>query len=74
MSTVVCAHLSEIHLNDHHSYHICAINNDQRMMLESNANKDDERTKSSSKIVSNVMGEDEHCQICGDMASGWHCG
>jgi len=31
-------------------------------------------TASSSTTSSKHFGEDEHCKICGDLASGWHCG
>ncbi|CAF3771316.1 unnamed protein product, partial [Adineta steineri] len=33
-----------------------------------------ETTNSSSNLLSHNLNEDENCQICGDLASGWHCG
>ena len=30
--------------------------------------------KNSHNIISNDLNEEEYCQICGDLASGWHCG
>ena len=31
-------------------------------------------TIKSSQSLTGDLNEDEHCQICGDLASGWHCG
>ena len=62
------------HPNQHYFQYFHPLDDDRETMPESNDNKHDEKIKSSSKVLSNVMSEDEHCQICGDLASGWHCG
>ncbi|UJR29912.1 hypothetical protein I4U23_017460 [Adineta vaga] len=70
MSTVGCSDYSSVPFNEQlyvfdyrHSY----INNEH-------IKQRDLTTKSSSHLISQNLNEDEHCQICGDLASGWHCG
>ncbi|CAF1365057.1 unnamed protein product [Rotaria sordida] len=68
------AHSSSVHYNDHHhSQYVYAFDIHQEIIIENN-NKEQETTKNSLNILLNDMNEYEHCQICGDLASGWHCG
>jgi hypothetical protein len=64
MSTILCAHPLSTHSNDQHLY---TFDYHQQMMIE-NTNQLQQPTTSSH------FNEDDHCQICGDLASGWHCG
>jgi hypothetical protein len=65
MSTVVCMPSPLSHLNDQHTQHLYAFDHHQQRQTT---------TTSSPNLLSNRLNEDEHCQICGDLASGWHCG
>ena len=66
MSAVLCAHSSE---------HLYTFDYHQQMMIpNNNNNKQREITTTSSNNFSNHLNEDELCQICGDLATGWHCG
>ncbi len=66
MSTVVCVPSLSTHLNDHQ--HPYAFDHHQQIIPE-NTNQSQQ-----TNIFSNHFNEDEQCQICGDLASGWHCG
>ncbi len=68
MTTVLCVHPSSTHLNDQHSQQLYTFDHHQQMNLQNNTQR--EMTRNSL----NHLNEDEHCQICGDLASGWHCG
>jgi hypothetical protein len=74
MSSVVCMHPSSTHLNEQRSQHLYAFDHHQQMNLQNSNNKQRETTIGSPDILSNHLNEDENCQICGDLASGWHCG
>ncbi|CAF0951142.1 unnamed protein product [Rotaria sordida] len=78
MSTSVCVYSSPIRLNDHRSQYLDAFDHYPQIIIENNSNNDnstkEETTKTSRNMLSNDLNEDEHCQICGDLASGWHCG
>jgi hypothetical protein len=64
MSTVVCV---PTHLNDQHPY---AFDHHQQIIID-NTNQSQQLTTINTQ---NHFNEDDHCQICGDLASGWHCG
>jgi hypothetical protein len=76
MSTDMCIPPLSTHLNDQHSQHLYAfdLHHHQHMIMENTNQQRQTTTINSSNIVSNNLNEDEHCQICGDLASGWHCG
>ena len=61
MSTVVCVDYSAVPFNEQ----IYVL--DQRQSYGNNQH-------SSSYGSSQSFNEDEFCQICGDLSSGWHCG
>jgi hypothetical protein len=67
-------HPSSTHLNEQRSQHLYVFDHHQQMNLQNSNNKQRETTIGSSDILSNHLNEDENCQICGDLASGWHCG
>jgi NADH:ubiquinone oxidoreductase subunit B-like Fe-S oxidoreductase len=64
MSTVIDVLSSSIDFNDQHVY---SFDHQQQMIIE-NRNQEEQTT------TTNNVNEDEHCQICGDLSSGWHCG
>ena len=49
--------------NDHHCNFVCPLDGHKQI-----------DKKNSHNIISNDLNEEEYCQICGDLASGWHCG
>jgi hypothetical protein len=65
MLAVECVHPSPTRLNDHRSQHLYAFDHHQQMIIQNNSKQ---------RETTNHLNEDEHCQICGDLASGWHCG
>ncbi|CAF2547101.1 unnamed protein product [Rotaria sp. Silwood2] len=74
-SAVMNAHSSSVHYNDHRSRYVYALDVHQEIIIKNNNdNKEQGTTKNSLNILSNDLNEDEHCQVCGDLASGWHCG
>jgi len=54
------------HLNDQNSEDVYIFDHQQQMIIE-NPNQQRQTT-------TNHFNEDENCQICGDLSSGWHCG
>jgi uncharacterized UPF0160 family protein len=75
MSTAVCVPPPSTHLNDQYSQHLYGFDHHQQMMIENNNQRQQQQiTTNSPNLLSNHFNEDEHCQICGDLASGWHCG
>jgi uncharacterized UPF0160 family protein len=74
MSTVVCVSSPLTQLNDQHSQHVYGFDHHQQMIIENTNQQRQTTTTNSSNLLSNHFNEDEHCQICGDLASGWHCG
>jgi hypothetical protein len=69
MSTEMNTHSSPTLFNDHYFQYLHPFDHQQQINIQNN--KQREMTTNSPIILSN---EDEHCQICGDLASGWHCG
>ncbi len=76
MSTVVYVPALSTDLNDQHSQHLYTFDHHQQMIIENNNHQRRiiTTTTNSSNQLLNHLNEDEHCQICGDLASGWHCG
>ncbi|CAF3670563.1 unnamed protein product [Rotaria socialis] len=70
MSTIVYVNSSPTRSNDHYSQYIYAFDHQQ----SSNKNMEQETLEHSRQMISNDLKEDEHCQVCGDLASGWHYG
>jgi hypothetical protein len=68
MSTIINTHSSSPQYNRHYIQYLPPYNHHQQMITE-NINQSQQ-----TNIFSNHFNEDEHCQICGDLASGWHCG
>ncbi|UJR29923.1 hypothetical protein I4U23_017470 [Adineta vaga] len=72
MLTVRNSFCSSNHFNDHSFQYLHSFNQHQQMILPNMKHR--ETTSCSSHLISQNLNEDEHCQICGDLASGWHCG
>jgi hypothetical protein len=53
-------------LNDQNCEDVYIFDHQQQMIIE---NPNQQR-----QITTNHLNEDENCQICGDLSSGWHCG
>ena len=68
MSTI--SYPSFTDLNDQHLY---LYNHHQPIIVE-NPNPSQRTLEYSSSTLSAHLNEDDRCQICGDLASGWHCG
>ncbi|CAF4014281.1 unnamed protein product, partial [Adineta steineri] len=73
MSTIACADLPSIALNEY-NFHPFYAHTDHQSRMPLQNNKQREITNSSSNLLSHHLNEDESCQVCGDLASGWHCG
>ncbi len=74
MSTVSCIDLPSIHLKDHRSQHQYTFDDHHQQMIIQNNKQRAMIIKNSPDLLSSHFNDDEHCQICGDFASGWHCG
>ncbi|CAF3484197.1 unnamed protein product [Rotaria sp. Silwood1] len=75
VSALVCVRPPSIRLNDRHSQYLHVCDQYQQIIIENNNNNPkEEMIKNSRNMLSNDLNEDENCQICGDLASGWHCG
>lgn len=78
MSAMVCVNSSSTHFNDHHPQNLYAYDHPYQHMIiqnnHNNSNIDEELLKTNQTILSSDLSEDQYCQICGDLASGWHCG
>jgi hypothetical protein len=59
------AHSSSSHVNEHYFQYFHPFDHHQQMTIQNNSKQ---------RETTNHLNEDEHCQICGDLASGWHCG
>lgn len=70
MSTIVCVDYPSISFNEEHY----PFDPRHSYMNNEYVKQRDITTKSSSNLISQNSNEDELCQICGDLASGWHCG
>jgi len=66
MSTVCNQHSSSDHCNRHYYQYLHPFDHQQQMIIEN--------TNQQRQTTTNYFNEDENCQICGDLASGWHCG
>ncbi|CAF3222891.1 unnamed protein product [Rotaria socialis] len=70
---------STIQYGGHHCHLVYPLGHCQQTTME-NSNGDNidstegEKTKDNRNVLSNDLNEDEYCKICGDIASGWHCG
>ncbi|CAF3428033.1 unnamed protein product [Rotaria socialis] len=70
---------STIQYGGHHCHLVYPLGHCQQTTME-NSNGDNidstegEKTKDNRNVLSNDLNEDEYCKICGDLASGWHCG
>lgn len=62
------------HYNNDHSPYICTFDHCEQINNGNNNEQRQEIRRNSQNILLNQSNEDEHCQICGDLASGWHCG
>ncbi len=74
MSTITNPHSSSAHFNRHYFPYSYPFDHHQQMVIENNNQQRQITTINSSNQLLNHLNEDEHCQICGDLASGWHCG
>ncbi len=74
MSTAIHPHSSSPHFNRHYFQYLHPFNHHQQIIMENTNQQRQTTTTNSSNLLSNHFNEDEHCQICGDLASGWHCG
>ncbi|CAF1350905.1 unnamed protein product [Rotaria sp. Silwood1] len=70
-STLMNEHSSSVHYNDHRSQYVCAFDVHQEIIENT---KQEQETKNYGNILSNDLNDNEQCHICGDLASGWHCG
>ncbi|CAF2110798.1 unnamed protein product [Rotaria magnacalcarata] len=70
---------STIQYGGHHCHLVYPLGHCQQATIE-NSNRDnidnteEEKTNDNRNVLSNDLNDDEHCKICGDLASGWHCG
>jgi hypothetical protein len=74
MSTDVNTHSSATHLNDHYFQYLHPFDHHHQINIQNNNNRHRQMTTNLTNIFSNNLNEEENCQICGDLASGWHCG
>ena len=76
MSTVVYVPTLSTHSNNQYSQHLYVFDHHhQNMFTENNTHQQETTVATNSAILpSDHFNEDEQCQICGDLASGWHCG
>ena len=65
MSTEINTNSSPTHFDDHYFQYLHPFDHHQQREIT---------TSNSQDILSNHLNDNEHCQICGDLASGWHCG
>ncbi len=73
MSTVRNTQSSSNHFNEHCFQYLHPFNHNQQMIIQNNKQRATTITNSPD-LLSSHFNDDEHCQICGDLASGWHCG
>jgi len=66
MSTTINEHS----YNRNYFQYLPPYNHHQQIIID-NTNQPQQLTTINTQ---NHFNEDEHCQICGDLASGWHCG
>ena len=66
--------MSSTQYNRHFSQYLSPYNHHQQMIIENTSQAQQTTTISTPNLLSNHFNEDDHCQICGDVASGWHCG
>ncbi len=75
MSTIINTHSSSTQYNRHFIQYLPPYNHHQQMIIENtNQSQQTTTTTNTPNLLSNHLNEEEHCQICGDLASGWHCG
>lgn len=68
---------SPISCNEHPSQEFYQFDHRQQIITEKNVgigNCKEQKVKDNRTTTFNDINEDEFCQICGDLASGWHCG
>lgn len=79
MSTIVYINSSTAHSNNHDSSYLYGFDRYQQSnnIQNSDQNQNEEETEmrdDSQTMLTNDLHQDECCQVCGDIASGWHYG
>jgi hypothetical protein len=67
----MCVPSLTTHFNDQHPY---TFDHHQQIITENTDQSQQTITTDTPNLFSTHFNEEEHCQICGDLASGWHCG
>ncbi|CAF1274475.1 unnamed protein product [Adineta ricciae] len=72
MSTVRNSHYPTNYFNEQSYQYAHSFTQHQQMSMPNMKHR--ETTSSSLNLIPQNLSEDEFCQICGDLSSGWHCG
>ncbi|CAF1627206.1 unnamed protein product [Adineta ricciae] len=72
MSTVRNSHYPANYFNEQSYQYAYSFTQHQQMSMPNMKHR--ETTSSSLNLIPQNLSEDEVCQICGDLSSGWHCG